>query len=181
MTTSRRQSRQLSIFINKLEAARRQLDAAIRMTFANEDSLAIHTIAAAAYRITRDILHKRGRHDPDELLRGGIYALALSFAHGEISDKDIEYIKETEPTYGLISNIADEIKAQEASGREFTLDQISISSSDHAKKSHWQSMSKVSSFLKHADLDTDASLKLEEVDNDKLLFHATGAYVLASL
>lgn len=180
MTTSRRQSRQVSIFINKLEAARRQLDAAIRMTFANEDSLAIHTIAAAAYRITRDILHKRGRHDPDELLRAGIYALALSIAHGKISDKDVEYMKETDPAYALIFEIADGIKAQEARGREFTLDQISISSNDQVKKAHWQSMSKVSTFLKHADLDTDASLNLDEVDNDKLIFQATGAYVLAS-
>jgi hypothetical protein len=34
------------IYVNKLEAARQQIDAAIRMLLANEDSLAIHTVAA---------------------------------------------------------------------------------------------------------------------------------------
>ena len=73
MVTRRRQSREVSVLINKLEAARRQLDAAIRLTFSNEDALAIHTLAAAAYRIVRDILHRRGQHDPDELVRHGIH------------------------------------------------------------------------------------------------------------
>jgi hypothetical protein len=41
-------------------------------------------------------------------------------------------------------------------------------------------MSKVASFLKHADWDADSSLNLDEVDNDNLLFHTSGAYVLAS-
>ena len=45
---------------NKLDAARRQTDAAIRMFFANEDPFAIYTIAAAAERILRDIAEKRG-------------------------------------------------------------------------------------------------------------------------
>ena len=57
----RSKPREATIFINKLEAARRQLDAAIRMTFANEDELAIHTVAAAAYRLVRDLLNRRGR------------------------------------------------------------------------------------------------------------------------
>ena len=75
MATGHQQTipRQATIFINKLEAARRQLDTAIRMTFANEDALAIHTLAAAAHGIVRDILRKRGRHASDELIRECIY------------------------------------------------------------------------------------------------------------
>lgn len=41
--------------ITKLEAAGRQLDSAIRMFFANEDILAVHTVARAAFRILYDI------------------------------------------------------------------------------------------------------------------------------
>ena len=41
--------------IAKLEAAGRQLDSAIRMFFANEDILAVHTVARAAFRILYDI------------------------------------------------------------------------------------------------------------------------------
>lgn len=43
------------IRVNKIEAARRQIDAAIRMLFNNEDPVAIHTVATAAFRILRDL------------------------------------------------------------------------------------------------------------------------------
>ncbi|WP_441229556.1 hypothetical protein AB7828_04970 [Tardiphaga sp. 215_C5_N2_1] len=41
--------------ISKLEASGRQLDAAIRMFFANEDILAVHTVSRAAFRVLYDI------------------------------------------------------------------------------------------------------------------------------
>lgn len=48
--------------IDKLEAARRQLDCAIRLYFDGEDSLSIHTLAYAAFRILFD-LYPRHRGD----------------------------------------------------------------------------------------------------------------------
>jgi hypothetical protein len=46
--------------ITKLDAARRQLDTAIRLFFDNEDSLSVHTLAYASFKILFDIypLHK---------------------------------------------------------------------------------------------------------------------------
>ena len=46
--------------ITKLDAARRQLDTPIRLFFDNEDSLSIHTLAYASFKILFDIypLHK---------------------------------------------------------------------------------------------------------------------------
>lgn len=41
--------------IGKLDAAKRQLDAAIRMFFKNEDMLAIHTVSRAAFRVLFDL------------------------------------------------------------------------------------------------------------------------------
>lgn len=41
--------------ISKLDAAKRQLDAAIRMLFLGEDIIAVHTVAAAAGNILKDI------------------------------------------------------------------------------------------------------------------------------
>jgi hypothetical protein len=95
--------RQASIFINKLEAARRQLDTAIRMTFANEDELAIHTVAAAAYRILRDILDKRGRHDLENLYRAGLYRMAKDFVNGKLSKDELIELQ----IYDLVSAIAE--------------------------------------------------------------------------
>ena len=43
------------IKVNKLEAARRQIDAAIRMLFSGEDPVAIHTLAWAGFQILRDL------------------------------------------------------------------------------------------------------------------------------
>jgi hypothetical protein len=48
------------IRINKLDAARRQINAAIRMTFEGEDPVAIHSVIAAGHRIIRDICEQRG-------------------------------------------------------------------------------------------------------------------------
>ena len=55
------------IEVNKLEAAQRQIDAAIRMLFSGEDPVAIHTLASAGFTILRDLL---GAQDPiDSIIR----------------------------------------------------------------------------------------------------------------
>ncbi len=46
------------IRINKLEAAQRQIDAAIRIFFGGEDPVAVHSVAAAGFRILRDLAEK---------------------------------------------------------------------------------------------------------------------------
>jgi len=48
-----------TIKVNKIEAARRQIDAAIRLLFDNEDPIAIHTLIMAGFRILRDIAEKQ--------------------------------------------------------------------------------------------------------------------------
>ena len=165
--------RQASIFINKLEAARRQLDAAIRMTFANEDELAIHTVAAAAYRILRDMLHKRGRHDLEDLYRAGLYKMAKDFANGELSkDKLIEL-----QTYDLVSTIAEDIKVH---GDEVTAENVPLILNESSKKAHWQAVSGVAGFLKHADRHPETLISLHDVNNESLIFHACLSYIIVS-
>ena len=51
------------IYVTKLAAAQRQLCAAIRMFFAGEDELAVHTVASAAYRVLSDLKAERGRDE----------------------------------------------------------------------------------------------------------------------
>jgi hypothetical protein len=48
------------IRLSKLEAARRQLETAIKLYFKNGDEASIHTLAAAAYSVIRDINKRRG-------------------------------------------------------------------------------------------------------------------------
>ena len=46
---------------NKPDAARRQIDAAIRMLFSDEDVLAVHTVSSAAYGILRGLAGSSGK------------------------------------------------------------------------------------------------------------------------
>jgi hypothetical protein len=172
-----------AVSILKLAAARRQLDAAIRMTFANEDELAVHTVAAAAYRILRDLLAKRklagqGRHDLEDVVRAGLYSFAHSLARGEMSDTEVDGLKRQDPQlYPIVIKVAEDIKIH---GDKVTPDDVPVRLSESDKKSDWQSMFSVANFLKHADHDTFASLSLDKVDNANLLMRACTAYLLVS-
>jgi hypothetical protein len=91
------------IRVNKADAARRQLCAAIRMTFGGEDPIAVHSVAASAHRIIRDICEGRG--DIESYLRftdriapghesefwGAVNASANFFKH---ADNDVDAIHE---------------------------------------------------------------------------------------
>jgi len=48
------------IKIDKLDAARRQLDCAIELWFLDKDELSSHTLAAAAYQLVHDLKENRG-------------------------------------------------------------------------------------------------------------------------
>ena len=52
--------------VNKPDAARRQVDLAIRLLFAGEDPIGIHTLVSAGFRIVRDLLSAR---DENHMLR----------------------------------------------------------------------------------------------------------------
>ena len=45
-----------TVAVNKLEAATRQLDAAIRLLFAGEDIVAVHTLAGAASAVLTNLI-----------------------------------------------------------------------------------------------------------------------------
>lgn len=165
--------RQATIIINKLEAARRQLDAAIRMTFANEDELAIHTVAAAAYRILRDLLEKRGRFDLDELFAGGVYESARRLAAGELPQEELEC--HPPPLQRILEAIAKDIKVK---GDTLTPDDVRISLTHGDRIADWNRLSTTANFLKHADRDTGAHLSLDKVDNDEILMRAFAAYLM---
>lgn len=49
-----------TIKISKLDAARRQLDSAIRLWFSSDDPVTIHALVWAAYQIIQDINNKKG-------------------------------------------------------------------------------------------------------------------------
>jgi hypothetical protein len=67
-----------TLHVNKIAVAGRQLDAAIRMFFAKEDEFAIHSVAAAAFQILRDVTENRGKNSTRP--GGGLAACHLADA-----------------------------------------------------------------------------------------------------
>jgi hypothetical protein len=161
----------------KLEAARRQLNAAIRMTFANEDELAIHTVAAAAYGIVRDLLGTRGRSDSEELYAGGIYNTARLLATGELPQAELDDLMRDAPQfYDKLMAISEKIKTGEDA---VTPDKIRVRMDDMDRKAERGRLSATANFLKHADRDPKSLLSLDDVDNDEILIRACVAYAMA--
>ena len=50
----------MEIQVTKIEAARRQIDEAIRLLFENRDPVAVHTLTMASQRIIRDLCEETG-------------------------------------------------------------------------------------------------------------------------
>src|ERR1039457_2479734 len=61
-----------AVKVTKLEAAQRQVNAAIRMLFDGYDAVAVHTVTAAAHQIVRDIC--RHRKDVESYLRFTVFS-----------------------------------------------------------------------------------------------------------
>ncbi len=97
------------IKVNKIEAARRQINAAVRIFFRNEDPVAIHTLAMAAFRVLQDLAAKRDDSYMNTLVKTmlkpgmekefwkAIHTPANFFKH---ADKDAD---------GVLDNVEEEI------------------------------------------------------------------------
>src|SRR5260221_5624954 len=72
------------VHINKLAAGERQLRAAIRMFFAEEDALAIHTVASAAYGILKDLKAERGQDEAHDFYFAVMLGMVRAFRKGNL-------------------------------------------------------------------------------------------------
>jgi hypothetical protein len=160
-----------AVHINKIAAASRQLDTAIRMFFAREDELAIHTIASAAFRILRDVTKKRGKNFTAEVLRNGFYGMARQYAEGKLP-KDMLKLIENTPVMALIKSI---LEGERAQGGKLDLTYISIGTNNTHERRAWPS--NAANFLKHADRDPEEHLALDELKNENVLIGACAAYL----
>jgi len=172
------------VYVTKLEAARRQVDAAIRMSLTKQDELAIHTVAAAAYRILRELLDKRGIDDRDDVFRIGLFYWAKGVASGTVSDREYKLIMGDEYTRSIVSHIADKIKQH---GGDVDIDEIemiiprsSIKHPSSAKRSRLEQLWKASNFLKHADIDHQDAIAFDEIDNEMMIISASAVYTMAA-
>lgn len=73
------------IEVTKIDAARRQLETAIKLYFIDADPVSIHTLTAAAYNILRDVTKQKGA-DP-MLIKGQMLELVKPEFQRMIRDK----------------------------------------------------------------------------------------------
>lgn len=157
------------VHITKLAAAQRQLRAAIRLFFADEDELAIHTIAAAAYRLITDLKAARGRNEAADAHLVSIFYAVRDFRRGTLP----KHVADDSEVMSWVAEMAEKLPITS----ESKIEDITAYIGDEATRAFWRNRNEASNFLKHADKDSQGLLSLEKVDNFLLLMQAMGAYI----
>lgn len=161
--------RSAKIYVTKLAAAQRQLCAAIRMFFAGEDELAVHTVASAAYQVLSDLKAERGRDEAADSYLTSIFYAVRAYRRGKLPD----YLANDPEIMQRVREMADRLPVTASSKFE----DIRASVSPTVAQDFWRRRNAISNFLKHADRDAKSHISLDDVDNLYLLFQAASAYV----
>jgi hypothetical protein len=157
------------IHLTKLAAAQRQLRAAVRMFFAGEDDLAIHTVASAAYRVLSDLKAERGKDEVGDYYLTTIFYAVREYRRGTLPG----YLANDPEAMKWIREIAEQLPIYASTKFE----DIAASVSSEVTGEFWRKRNKVANFLKHADRDPKSHIALDEVDNLNLLMQTFGSYV----
>jgi len=157
-----------TVHVTKLGAAQRQLRAAIRLYFANEDELAIHTVASAAYRLISDLKAARGMNEAADSHLVSVFYVVRSFRRGTLP----KHISENPEMMRWVKEMAEQMPITADS----TPDEVTVHIGTEAERAFWRMRNEASNFLKHADKDAQAHIGLEKIDNLNLLMQAMAAY-----
>lgn len=158
-----------SVHVNKLAAAKRQLQAAIRMYFSAEDDLAIHTVAAAAYGLLKDIKRARGMSEAAEMWKVSLFYIVRDFHRGSLP----EHMTSDPVFMAEVQRLANELYPITADSK---LSDVAVSITPQLEKEYWDDSNRAANFLKHADWDGGRTLPLDELDNYTLRMKCWGAY-----
>lgn len=155
--------------VTKIAAAKRQLQAAIRLFFFEEDELAIHTIASAVYILLRDLKRDRGQSEATDVYCAALFYVVRDFRRGTLPadmTSDLTMMAE-------IKRIADQFSPITADSK---LSDVQVTISNSLEKRYWDNSNQAANFLKHADRDSDGILPLEKINNKLLLQKCCSAY-----
>ena len=154
------------VWINKLAAAERQLAAAIRMYFMEEDALAIHSVASAAHCLYADLLSRRGKDPAFHLVGFGALSVAKRYVDGDLTDKDLEGWGEG--ALEAILPLVDILRENP----ELDIYEFTVSGSAEEARKFYREIRHAYNFLKHADRDASAVLDSAKINNEDLLYQA---------
>lgn len=134
-----------------------------------EDELAVHTVAAAAYGLLKDIKRDRGMSEAADAYLTTYFYLVRDYRRGTLPAHmtgDADFMVEVEKT-------ADQLSAITADSK---LSDVRVSISAALERQYWSDANRAANFLKHADRDIDATLSFDELDNSLLLIKCFCAY-----
>lgn len=154
--------------ITKLEAAERQLHVAIHMFFANEDELAVHTLASAAYRIIADLKGKCGGDEAADYYRTAVFYVVRDYRRGTVPSR---FANDPE-AMSWIRDMAEQLPISASS----EYDDVEVPISPNAANRWWSTQTRAANFLKHADRDPDDQMSFDQIDNLELLMRAVSSY-----
>ena len=157
------------VHVTKLAAAERQLRSAIRLYFAGEDELAVHTVASAAYRLLADLKSERGRDEATDVYQTMVFYAARSYRRGNLPNATVSeraFIEWARTIAEQLTEITTDSKIED----------FSVTIPRKVAIDFWRQRSKIANFLKHADRDSGASISLDQVDNLMLLMQTYSAY-----
>ncbi len=158
-----------SLHVTKLAAAKRQLQAAIRLFFFEEDELAIHTVASAAYGLLKDLKRDRGQSEAADSYLTTFFYLVRDFRRGTLP----AHFTSDPSIMAEIERIADQLSPITADSK---LSDVQVTLSPDLEKQYWNENNRAANFLKHADRDTDGTFPLDKIDNNLLLLRCCSAY-----
>lgn len=153
--------------ITKLEAAHRQLKSAIRLFFIDEDELAVHTVASAAYRLISDLKKKQGQSEPADFYLISLFYIIRDFRNGTLPT----YITENPELMDWVANLSSQFPIEV----DLSIEDITASIDKATEASFWKTQNKTSNFLKHADHDAEDRLGVNVIGNLQLLMQAYAA------
>lgn len=158
-----------SLHVTKLAAAKRQLQAAIRLFFFEEDELAIHTVASAAYGLLKDLKRDRGQSEAADSYLTTFFYLVRDFRRGTLP----AHFTSNPSIMAEVERIADQLSPITADSK---LSDIKVTTSPDVEKWYWNENNRAANFLKHANRDTDGTFPLDKIDNNLLLLKCCSAY-----
>lgn len=155
-------------YIDKLAAARRQLLVAVRLFFQDEDPLAVHTLASAAYRLIIDLQGAGGEDEASNVVYGELLHLVELFRKNELPNSVLR-------KSDLVTNIAS-VSERLPPKLPATPTQLGLALSEEEARRYWRQHNYIANFLKHADSDPSAILDIRAIDNLQLLMQATASF-----
>ena len=132
-----------NLHITKLAAAERQLRAAIRLYFDEEDELAVHTVAAAACQLLADLKAERGLDDAADWYLTSFFYVVRDYRRGTLP----KHLAEDPAFRDWVAELAEKLPIT----AETEPDSISVTVSRKAAKEYWDQRHKVANFLKEAE------------------------------